>query len=345
MNTTTLPTILINMPMAETIITDGLLEQFQQQFPGYQLHVVSARATHEIPTDIWQHTEILATLGHLLPDPEQAPRLRWVHLHSAGADVATRQPLYKTDVIFTTSSGVHSINIAEFVLAAILSWYHEFARMYQGQQQKNWIEMQHFQIDELHGKTLGIVGYGSIGREIARQARAFGTRILATQRNTDHRDHGFLFPGIGDPEGTIPERYYPIEQLHALLQESDIVVAAVPLTDSTRQLFNEAAFKAMKRHAYFINIARGEVCDENALIQALSEQWIAGATLDVFEQEPLPAESPLWSLPNVFLTPHISGWTPHYTQRTLAIFTENLRRYQAHAPQTMYNLVDKQHGY
>ncbi len=187
------------------------------------------------------------------------------------------------------------------------------------------------------------MGYGSIGRQVARLCRAFGIRVLAMQRGSDHRDQGFQFPGVGDPEGTLPERYYQPDQLHELLGECDYVVIGVPLTAQTRHLFDEAALAAMKRSAFLINIARGEVCDEVALLSALQGRHIAGAALDVFGQEPLPSESPFWQLPNVFVSPHISGLTPQYDERAAAIFKENLRRYLTGA--TLYNVVDRQRGY
>jgi phosphoglycerate dehydrogenase-like enzyme len=163
------------------------------------------------------------------------------------------------------------------------------------------------------------------------------------QRGTDHRDHGFQFPGVGDPEGRLPERYYSPEQLHEMLSESDIVLIAVPLTPQTQGMFDKAAFHAMKSTAFLVNIARGDVCNEADLISALQEKQIAGAALDVFQQEPLPSDSPLWHLPNVFISPHISGLTPEYDKRVAMIFAENLRRYLAGEP--LYNVVDKQLGY
>jgi phosphoglycerate dehydrogenase-like enzyme len=168
-------------------------------------------------------------------------------------------------------------------------------------------------------------------------------RVLAMQRGNDHRDSGFQFPGIGDPEGTLPERYYQPEQLHAMLGECDVVLVAVPLTPQTRDMFDASAFAAMKPNAFLVNIARGGICNEQDLLHALQEKQIAGAALDVFQQEPLPPDSPFWHQPNVFVSPHMSGYTPHYDDRAATIFAENLRRYLADEP--LFNVIDKARGY
>jgi len=168
-------------------------------------------------------------------------------------------------------------------------------------------------------------------------------RVLAMQRGSDHRDRGFLFPGVGDLDGILPERYYIPDQLYSMLSECDVVVISVPLTSKTHEMFDDAAFQAMKPTAFLVNIARGGVCNEAALSQALEEKRIAGAALDVFQQEPLPSNHPLWHLPNVFISPHSAGLTPQYEERAATIFETNLRRYLAGEP--LFNVVDKTQGY
>ncbi len=325
----------------------GWLERLQQISPNLRIEKRSPGDLNTIPTDLWRETQILYTFGWNLPAPDQVPNLRWVQLYSAGVNQVVNQPLFKTDVIFTTSSGIHAVNIAEYVFTMILAWFHRLPSLLEWQQTGVWPpEAQSrsvFLPQELWGKTIGIVGYGSIGRQVARLAAAFGMRILAMQRGADHRDHGFQFPGVGDPDGSLPARYYVPDQLHAMLGECDIVVISLPSTSSTRGLFNRAAFQSMKNSAFLVNIARGDVCNQADLIQALEEKQIAGAALDVFEQEPLPSDSPLWHLPNVFLSPHISGLTHEYDNRVSMIFAENLCRYLAGQP--LYNLVDKEQEY
>lgn len=324
------------------------LERLRQQWSQLHIDYRPHRSGEHIPDELWQEVEVLyMSFATTPPTPEQAPHLCWVQLYSAGAEYVFQRPLFSTSVTFTSASGVHAINIAEYVLTMMLSWFHRFPTLLEWQQRGEWApvsaRLTQLLPEELRGKTLGIVGYGSIGREVARLAKAFGMRILAMQRGTDHRDPGFQFPAVGDPEGVLPERYYPPEQLHTLLGECDVVLVAVPLTTQTRHMFNAATFGAMKSTAFLINIARGDVCDEQDLLHALQTQQIAGAALDVFQQEPLPADSPFWQLPNVFITPHMSGLTPHYDDRAASIFAENLRRYLADEP--LLNVIDKTRGY
>jgi phosphoglycerate dehydrogenase-like enzyme len=336
--------VLITAPI-EVHWLDRLQNLFSQDL---RIEQWSPRSLAAIPASLWQEVEILYTsFATPLPSLEQAPLLRWVQLYSAGPDPVVNHPLFRSQVTFTTASGVHAINIAEYVFTVVLAWFHRFPQVLMWQQRGQWPSDSErsslFVPEELRGKTIGIVGYGSIGRHVARLAGTFGMRVLAMKRNTERSDSGFQFPDVGDPEGTLPDRYYTTDQLHALLSESDVVVIAVPLTPQTHELFDEAAFQAMKPTAFLVNIARGSVCKETALIDSLEQQRIAGAALDVFQQEPLPPNHPLWHLPNTFISPHIAGLTPHYHERTAAIFEENLRRYLAGEP--LYNVVNKTQGY
>jgi len=324
------------------------LERLQNLSPDLQIERWPTSSVQAIPHDLWQAVEILYTsFATPLPSPEQVPRLRWVQLYSAGPDPILNQPLFQTSVTFTTTSGLHAINMAEHVLTMVLAWFHRFPYLLEWRQQRQWPSgserASSFVAEELRGKAIGIVGYGSVGRQIARLAVAFGMHVLAMQRGTDHRDHGFLFPGIGDPDGTLPDRYYAPGELHSMLGESDVVVIAVPLTSKTRELFDDAAFRAMKPSVFLVNIARGDICNEAALIRALREKQIAGVALDVFHQEPLPPDHPLWHLPHVFMSPHTAGLTPQYNERAATIFEENLRRYLV--GESLYNVVNKTQEY
>ncbi|HEV2238020.1 MAG TPA: D-2-hydroxyacid dehydrogenase, partial [Ktedonobacterales bacterium] len=337
---------LVNRPWPEQ-----WLARLRALAPGWRI-VGRGAATPEQPEgapiadDAWRAAEVAYTWLYL-PTPEQAPALRWVQLFSAGADLLSGQPLFTSDVTFTTASGVHAICIAEHVFTTVLAWNHRLPRALEGQRRAEWPDPATryalYAAPELWGQTMGILGYGSIGRQVARLATAFGMRVLALQRGDDHRDHGYTLPGVGDPAGTLPARFYAPGELRALLAESDVVVVALPLTDATRHLLDAAAFAAMKPSALFVNIARGDVCDEAALVHALTHGQIAAALLDVFHDEPLPPTSPLWALPNVILTPHTSGFTPYYEERAAAIFTENLRRYLA--GELLLNAVDRARGY
>ncbi len=322
--------------------------QLQSLSPDLRVQVWRDQEMGAIPDSLWRETEVLYTsFATPLPAPERVPRLRWVQLYSAGPDHILAHPLFSTGVTFTTTSGIHAVAIAEYVFTMLLAWFHRLPRLLEWQQRGAWPgrseRLALFTGEELRGKTLGVIGYGSIGRELARLATAFGMRVLAMQRGADHRDPGFVLQGVGDPAGILPARYYTPDELHAMLGECDIVVIAAPLTAQTRGMFDDAAFQAMRTNAFLVNIARGDICDEAALLRALQERRIAGAALDVFHQEPLPPGHPFWSLPNVFISPHSSGLSSLYDERAAAVFEENLRRYLAGEP--LVNVVDKAQGY
>jgi phosphoglycerate dehydrogenase-like enzyme len=168
-------------------------------------------------------------------------------------------------------------------------------------------------------------------------------RVFALRRTEGRFDFGYAVNRTGDPEGAIPERFYPADALHEMLAQCDYVVVALPLTAATTHFIGAAELRAMKPSAYLVNIARGSIVDETALIRALREGWIAGAGLDVFEQEPLPPDSPLWEMENVLISPHVAGFTPRYDERATALFAENLSRYLAGQP--LLNQVDSCRGY
>lgn len=249
---------------------------------------------------------------------ERFPRLFWAHVTYAGVDKLP--PIVKdSDVLITNSSGVHPIPISQHVFAFILMFARGLHVLHRVQiEQKKWLRSyEDIHVAEIQEQTIGIVGFGRIGKEIGRLAKQLGTRVLTF---TSHE---------GD--------------LDALLKQSDYVVNALPSTPTTQQFFNKEKFGKIKKTAYFINIGRGKTVDENVLIEVLQKGEIAGAGLDVFQEEPLPDTSPLWKLKNVIITPHYSGWTPHYMDRVIAIFCENLKAYLAKVP--MPNLVDKKRGY
>ena len=259
-----------------------------------------------------------------------APRLRWVQLHTAGINHLAGHPILQSNLHLTTNSGTHPTPIGELTLALMLALARKIPLMVRKQDRGEWDrnKWQVFLGTELRGKTLGIVGYGSIGREVARIAKqGFAMRVLAMSRSGEKRDRGYHEPGVGDPDGSLPAAWFARTQLRELLAQSDFVLIAAPLTDETRNLIGEAELRALKPSAFLINIARGGIVSEPALIRALTENWIAGAGLDVFEHEPLPAESELWRLENAIISPHISAATPQYDDRAVALFCENLRRY------------------
>ncbi len=274
-----------------------------------------------------------------------APRLKWIQLMSAGLDRFVGHPVMESDIIITTASGIHATPIAEYVLASMLALSRHFRDIWRLQERKQWPKdrWEILRGEELRGKTVGILGYGSIGREVGRLCQAFGMRVLATDSAQEMEDRGYRPPGTGDPKGMLLDSLFLPSQLREMLKECDFFIVAVPLTPETEGMIGWEELKAMKESAYLVNISRGRVVDEEALIEALKEGWIGGAGLDVFAQEPLPQESELWGLDNVILSPHISANTPHYQERFTELFCENLRRYLA--GEELLNVVDKKRGY
>ncbi len=327
--------------------TAELLDRLRAVSPRLHITQQSCHDPQEVAAALANHPEVEVLYTFHVPDDvlELAPRLRWVQLHSAGADHLLRRPVLHSDVLITTSSGIHATPIAEYVMASILAYRWQVPHWTACQREARWPSGRWdlYARPELRGSTLGIIGYGSIGREVGRLGRAFGMRVLALRRSAGRAEQGYAVAQTGDPEGTIPERFYPPEALHEMLAECDYVVVALPLTPATYHLIGEAEFKAMKPSAYLVNIARGSIVDEAALIRALREGWIGGAGLDVFEQEPLPADSPLWKLENALISPHVAGFTPRYDERAADLFAQNLRRYLA--GEGLLNLVDKTRGY
>jgi phosphoglycerate dehydrogenase-like enzyme len=258
---------------------------------------------------------------------QKADRLAWIHSTAAGVDQLLHPEVRERDIVLTSSSGIHQ-PLVEHVFAFILALHRRLHVAVRLQLQRRW-DRRRMVGDEVAGKTLGILGLGTIGRDIAARAGAFGMRVVGTKRTPAP------VPGV--------ERVLPPDGLPEVLRESDVVVVTLPLTPQTRGLLGEAEFRMMKPSAVFINVGRGAVVREAALVRALREGWIAAAALDVFEHEPLPADSPLYALENVILTPHVSGTSPRYLDRAVPLFCENLRRFLTGQP--LLNLVDKERGY
>ena len=256
--------------------------------------------------DLWQD-EGLRRL--VLPVIFRLERLRWFHTFSAGVDAPAFQALVDRGTILTNSSGASAPAIAQYVLAMMLARVKPLDAWSEQQRRGEWRQVP---AGELSGQTCGIIGTGAIGGEVARLAQAFGMRVIGMRRSTVPAPH-------------VDEQLAP-DRLHDLLARGDFVVIACPLTPETDGLIGEQELRAMKPTATLINIARGRVVREDALVRALRDRWIAHACLDVFEREPLPETSELWSLPNATITPHNSGFSPLNMERQMAIFADNLGR-------------------
>jgi phosphoglycerate dehydrogenase-like enzyme len=266
-------------------------------------------------------------------DPGTAPHLKWIQLTGAGIDHLQSEPILKTDVVITNAH-LFATPIAEYVFGSILCYSRKFSQTLSEFQTKREWPRDPWKTHvgrELNQCTLGIVGYGDIGRAVARIGQGFGMRVVATRMS------------LIDPSEQDGVQLLPVRDLDKLLNLSDYVVVCVPFTPQTEGLIGEQELRAMKPESYLVNVSRGKVLDQAALIKALREGGIAGAGLDVFAEEPLPKESELFELPNVILTPHIAGMSSRYSERLADLFCENLRRYLK--GERLMNVVDKKRGY
>ncbi len=335
------PLVLITLPLEEAD-----LQPVRAAAPEAEIVVHPARKAQEVPAALWARAHILYTLG-VLPEAEAAPNLKWIQFHLAGIDHVAAHPLIRSGkVAVTTMSGAAVPQMGEYVLMMLLALGHRLPALRASQRRKEWPKdrWQRFMPLELNTSTVGIVGYGSLGREIARLLHVFGATVLATKRDVRRpEDHGYTPAGHGDPRGELVRRLYPPQALRSMVRECDFVVVTVPLTPETRGMVNAEVFAAMKQGAFLVDISRGGVVDHEALVAALESGHLAGAALDVFPQEPLPPESPLWEMPNVLLSPHIAGSTPHYNARAMALFAANLARYLKGQP--LFNRFHPERGY
>jgi phosphoglycerate dehydrogenase-like enzyme len=244
--------------------------------------------------------------------PDLTPNVRWIQATSAGIGQTVKRLGYDTrmpSTIFTTASGVHPRPLAEFVVMAMLIHYKGALRLIQRQARKHW---ERYAGTDLEGRTLAIVGLGRVGAEIARLCRALGMTVIGTDLR---------------PAPDSVDRYYLPSQLPAMLREPDVLVVIVPHTPQTEKMIGARELALLPRGAYFINIARGAVVDEPALIEALRSGHLSGAALDVFAEEPLPPTSPLWEMPNVLISPHSASTSDRENARITDLFCDNLRRF------------------
>jgi phosphoglycerate dehydrogenase-like enzyme len=318
------------------------LERIQEAAPGARLVTLSVEGLADGPLD---DVEVLLR-GWLAADAfdrllARAPRLTWVHSASAGVERALTPSARARGVVITNARGVFSRPIAEYVVMMILAISRRLPQLLELQRERTWQPLEGV---ELRDVTVGIVGLGSIGRAVGALTTAFGCRLIATRRRSgagsdnvspdpDETGHGqLMLDRVLGPEG-LPE----------LLAESDFVVLAAPLTPDTEGMIDDVALGRMKPGAWLINIARGRLIDERALLRALREGRIGGAVLDTFAEEPLAQNSPFYDLENVIVTPHTSWSSGRVLDRSVGLFCDNLRRFAAGEP--LLNVVDPDAGY
>jgi phosphoglycerate dehydrogenase-like enzyme len=355
--------LLITIPQPEP---KEVIDTIRKKFPDIDVkyHQVShtadaAELRKQVPAEIWSDVTILVTLFSLPDKLSYAPKLQLIQLISAGSNQLQQHPVYTdSDITITTASGIHGPQIAEWCVLTALVQSHNYNALHDAQKEHRWGKKDG-DWDKVHdqvGRRLGVLGYGSIGRQVGRVAKAMGADVIAftaTPKDTPEKkkDQGYIVPGTGDPEGEIPSAWYSgldKESLrHFLAQDIDWLIVSVPLTDQTRHFLSTTEFKALsndgKRSVFVQNIARGPIIDQPALIEALKDGTVASAALDVTDPEPLPAESELWDLPNVTITPHVSGSGSSYTQRVFELFLTNLERRAK--GEKLLNVVRRDRGY
>ncbi|MBN3951025.1 MAG: D-2-hydroxyacid dehydrogenase [Nostoc sp. NMS7] len=316
--------------MVKLILADHLIANIEPHLPS-DIDVVGVDSEGNLDGDASDAEVYLngfylktSTLDKVLT---AAPALRWQQSPSAGVNHILTPAFLQKDIILTNAAGVHAIPISEFVLAFMLYHAKNLRKLQTLQDEHTWVRGVF--LEELADATLLILGTGNIGQAIASRAKAFGVTVWGSRR------HPEPLPNFDKVVGA--------DEWRSLLPTADYVVIATPLTIETKGLIDEAALRSMRQSAYLINIARGAIVDEVALLTALREGWIAGAGLDTVATEPLPQESPLWSLPNAFITPHCSALSPPLRERIAQLFIDNLKRYQTGQP--LRNVVDKQAGY
>jgi phosphoglycerate dehydrogenase-like enzyme len=323
--------ILINLP---TDSPDAA--RFRTALATFQERVAVTFGTGDDFAGALPEADVVVAGGLSDADLARATRLRWLSSVAAGFEKIALPALLARGVVVTNASGVHGPNIAEHVLAMMLMFTRGMPRLYRAQLARRWERNLRSRSDgpgELTGKTLLIVGLGRIGEAIAARARPFGMRVVALKRDPAARH---------DPAVAVDE-IGGMDALDEVLGRADHVCLTVPLTPETHHLMDARRLARLRVGAYLYNVARGAVIDEAALVEVLRAGRLAGAGLDVYEQEPLPASSPLWELENVILTPHVSGATPLYYERAAALFADNLDRFLAGRP--LNNRFDPARGY
>lgn len=318
----------------------GTIERLRALSPDIDVVDVTGDDTFDV--DSLADPELEVIIGRRIPaDLSRTPSLRWLQTGSAGVDHLAADPPWTKGVVVTNGRGVFAVPIGEYVTGAILRINQPVARWTADQAAHRWPMDDEPVASVVRGRTAVLVGYGSIGREVARQLDALGLRIVAVKPRPEVRaDGSYRVPGTGDPDGSIPARIVGVEALADVAREADYLILTLPLTARSRHLIDAPILAALPARAWLVNVSRGPLVDEEALLEALRAGRLAGAVLDVVEQEPLPADHPLWDAPNVTITPHVSGATARFRDD---LVVENVRRYLAGEP--LLNVVDPERGY
>lgn len=327
--------ILVTMPAVEPYVSQLKSEPgvkatvFEEpEIPGHGLDTV------DWPSDVLRGQEVMFCSGIIPKNFSEMNAIRWIQIGSAGYEYVIPLNLAGRNIRVSNLSGAFDVPIAEWNIAMIIAMARDFRGMIRNQERGIWDRDARFQ-KELRGSTVGFWGYGGISRETTRLAKAMGlrTHVLVRDSIKNRRDM-FVLPGTGDSEGILPDHVFTQSQTAEFLKDLDFLVVALPQTPATEGIIGEAELRMLPPRAFVLNPARGPLIQEQALLRALKEGWIAGAALDTHYHYPMPPDHPLWGMPNVIMTPHISGSgaTQTYLPRAWQIFLENVRRYRSGRP-------------
>ncbi|MDZ5713316.1 D-2-hydroxyacid dehydrogenase [Jeotgalibacillus haloalkalitolerans] len=308
-------------------LEENLVKAAEEAAPGWT--VITGKDEDQWGPRLKDATVIAGWKKAMTPYLDQAENLEWIQSWSAGIDSHPLEAFEKHNIKLTSANGVHAFPIAETIFAMMLGWTRHIHTYTRQQQEKKW---HHAGLKlELHGKKLALLGAGAIGKETAKIAKAFGMEVAGFRRSGEKEEYF--------------DEMYQLDQLHQVLPDCDYIVITLPLTKETNGLFTAETFEQMKPESFLVNIGRGEIIDEKAMVQALKEGEIAGAGLDVFATEPLPEDSPLWEMDNVIVTPHTAGSTEYYNARVIRdILIPNLKSF-INDEKLSVNVVDYQKGY
>lgn len=288
---------------------------------------------HDLPSQLLEEADVLVNFGEegALTDEilKAMPRLKWVHVMQAGVENMPHQSLIERNIPVTNVKGIHTVPMSEYAISVMLQIVRKGYVFYDAQKRKQWDHTT--TVDVLSGKTVGILGLGAIGSEIAKKAKCFGMRVIALKRNPA-------------PKQSEVDEIILLDQKERIFRESDFLIVLLPHTTETNHFVDADELALMKPTAHLINMGRGQVINEEALIESLQNERIAGAVLDVFSEEPLPETHPFWEMENVTITPHVSGDRyPTYMEQAVDILMQNLQRFSKNEP--LVNVVDLTSGY
>lgn len=323
--------VFIQDPRGVWTLPNHQVERLRREFPAVRF--VSPPGREAVP-DALAEADVVLGWAVRPENFARAGRLRWIHLTAAGVGAALFPALIESDVMMTNGRGLHSVAMAEHAIGLMLSFARKLHLARDAQPQRRWTQsellLESPPFRTLEGGTLVVVGFGRVGTEVAKRAAAFGLRVIALRRHPASPAHP-------------ADEQWPHTRLHEALRLADWLLLAAPLTDQTQRMIGRAELSHMKPDAVLINLGRGALVDESALIEALERGTLGGAGLDVTAEEPLGAESRLWRLPNVILTPHVSGLAPRLWERAVDQFAGNLHAFLEDRP--LENVVDKRAGY